>query len=295
MYDNSDEPAIVVRARLPRPAVLAAVLLLCLSLPGCALSWAATGGGRSPVVTATAQVTTWVDPIPGLVAPTEEVPPVLAPSLSDRPFPCAGRFERRELRKPYQTSGDAVRYVLSDAELGGYLSPMGIGSICIPAGLGAPFVNADWQGAETGTTGRMTSIGFEGLYRGAGWSDGFLLYSTYDFSTGSEYDRFATAADRDALRAGTMPDALEINGVPAFVRFKGSDLCLGRCSLYKSIVFPFDDDYVAVVSKVEEYDAGADWVALVEPLRAGKYPPEQKDLVAMMDWLAQSLRFAGGG
>jgi len=106
---------------------------------------------------------------------------------------CQTIFERRELKQPYQTSQGKMRYTLSDQELNAYLAVMGIDSVCIPESLGAPFINVDWDEAQNpATRGRMLSLGFENLYQGAGWSDGFLLYATYKFSTGSEYDMGAS-------------------------------------------------------------------------------------------------------
>jgi hypothetical protein len=56
---------------------------------------------------------------------------------------------------------------------------MGIQSLCIPVELGATFLSVGWDSAQnSATTGRMFSLSFENLYPGAGWSDGFLLYST---------------------------------------------------------------------------------------------------------------------
>jgi hypothetical protein len=101
-----------------------------------------------------------------------------------------------------------------------------------------------------------------------------LLYATYDFAAGSEYDTFAALEDRDALRGGTMPGALEVNGVPGFVRFQPS-LCYGACWMYRTVVFPFETSYVAVVYKVGAYNVEADWSALEQALQDGAYPPER--------------------
>lgn len=204
---------------------------------------------------------------------------------------CAEAFDHRELRQPYQPRDGQPRYTLSAEELDAYLAVMGLESLCIPEELGAPFLNVDWDSAASSTvTGRMISLGFEDTYTGAGWSDGYLLYATYDFAAGSEYDTFAALEDRDALRGGTMPGALEVNGVPGFVRFQPS-LCYGACWMYRTVVFPFETSYVAVVYKVGAYNVEADWSALEQALQDGAYPPERRRTVATMDWLAQSLRF----
>ena len=263
-------PAPTHRPGYPAAALpLLLLLALCLLLLACALP----GTSRFAKTTPTAST---------------------SPLLANVPYECAQSYERHELAKPYQTSGGAKRYTLSEAEWADYFALMGIESLCLPDGLGAPFVNADWQGAESGGAGWMVSIGFESLYHGSGWSDAYVVYSTYDFRAGTEYDRFASVEDYEAVQSGTLSDTVAIGGATAFVRFEGSALCLGRCSLHKSVVFAFADYYVAVVSNVGEYEADAGWEALVPPLRAGIYPQECQGYVQMMDWLARSLRFHPG-
>ncbi|MDF1513967.1 MAG: hypothetical protein P1S60_09170, partial [Anaerolineae bacterium] len=102
---------------------------------------------------------------------------------------------------PLLGSDEAGRTTLSQDGLARILDDMGLTSLCIPPAWGAPFLNVDWR-AETvpGTQGVMLSLGFEAFYHGAGWSDIYVLYSSYDFATGSEYDRFASQEDWDALQ-----------------------------------------------------------------------------------------------
>lgn len=182
---------------------------------------------------------------------------------------------------------------MSTEELNAYLSIMGIQSLCIPAMWGAPFVNADWDSAtQPSVEGRMISLGFENLYPGAGWSKGFLLYSTYGFGAPTEYETFATLADRDAVREGTGPDLIEVNGVTGLMRIKASDLCMGACSVYRTFVFPFETYYVAVVYDLGAFDYdNTDWESLLQDFRAGKYQPEQQADVAAMDYLVSTLHF----
>jgi len=156
--------------------------------------------------------------------------------------------------------------------------------------LGAPFVNADWNGQQTAaTTGRMLSIGFEGLYHGAGWSDGYLLYATYDFATGSEYDIFATKEDRDAVLRGTIPDMIEVNGIKGFVRF-APGLGMGLQNVYKEYVFPFDTYYVAVVYALGAYDP-ENVDVVIQRAKAGECPVTHVLGLQAMDFLAQSIQF----
>jgi len=177
-------------------------------------------------------------------------------------------------------------------ELNAYWSAMGIEALCIPVALGAPFVNVDWNGLDgSPIVGRMISIGFEDLYEGSGWSRGFLLFATYDFSAGTEYETFADRKDLDAVRQGMMADMIEIDGVVGFVRFKQSNYCFGTCTAYKTYVFPFEIYYVAAVYELGYYDYVADWEAIIQDLREGKYPPDKQSDVAEFDILVSTIRF----
>jgi hypothetical protein len=210
------------------------------------------------------------------------------------PGPCLAAFQRQELKEPYQRDKytNAARYTLSTEELNAYGSVMGIESLCIPAALGAPFLNVDWNSATLpAVKGQMISVGFEALYPGGGWSRGFLLYSTYDFGAPTEYEIFATPADWDMVRQGTGPDLIEVNGVKGLIRFKRGDLCYGACSAYKTFVFPFETYYVAVVYDLGAFDYNANWETLLQDFRAGKYPPELQTEVAAMDELVSTIHF----
>jgi len=255
------------------------------------------GPSRSPRAAALALLLILILPACGPAGPTVVGRPTsattVAPLLATVPYECSQDFQRHELAQPYQTTQGSKRYTLSQAEWQDYLAVMGVESGCVAEALGAPFTNADWRVGEGATAGRMLSLGFEALYHGAGWSDAYLVYATYDFSGGTEYDVFATVDDYRAVQAGTMPDTVEVAGATAFVRFGGSALCMGRCNVHRSIVFPFADHYVAVVSNVGAYDAAAGWNDLLPPLLAGVYPEDCRGYVSMMDWLAASLRFRG--
>jgi hypothetical protein len=206
--------------------------------------------------------------------------------------PCVTTFEQRELREPYQRREDQARYTLSTDELNHYLAKMGVADLCIPPQFGAPFINAEWDSARgTAVTGRMISLGFEDLYHGAGWSRASLLYASYDFATGSEYDIFANPEDRDAVRNGTMPDMMEVHGAKGFVRFKPSDYGFATRTLYKATVFPHEAGYVAVAFALGDYDAASDWDAMIQDFAKGAYPPEMQGTVALVDAFVASLTF----
>lgn len=220
---------------------------------------------------------------PAVVPLVETVTPVPAG------FECQRTFEARELKEPY--SGSRPRHTLSAGEWNAYLNLMGIQSLCIPVELGAAFVNADWDSAKMPATGRMVSLGFEGRYHGAGWSDIFLLYSTYDFSTGTEYDRFSSLEDRDALLSGASPNEIEINGIKGFARFTPSRWAYeGQPQIiYKTYGFPFENYYVAVVYNLGAFDGDTD--LLVRQFQQGGYSADTAAVVEMFDFLATSLRF----
>jgi hypothetical protein len=236
-------------------------------------------------------------------SPTPTGTPTPTPTQTSTPSPtqdpsalCRTSFARHELREPYQKHGGKARYTLSAKELHAYLDAMGVAELCIPPALGAPFLNVDWDsagGVGVAERGRMISVGFEATYTGGGWSEAFLLYATYDFAAGVMYDTYARPQDRDALRNGTMPGAFEVNGVQGFVRFHPSNFGYHRRDVYKTIVYPFETDYVAVVYHLGDWPADADWDALIQDLSAGAYPPDRQPqaTVALVDTLAGSLRF----
>jgi hypothetical protein len=215
-------------------------------------------------------------PQPGLVKTTE--------------VDCALSFERRELHEPYnhQKNGEA-RFTLSEEELSAYLGMMGIESFCIPSVLGAPFINVDW-GSETSPAvqGRMISIGFEDLYQGSGWSDGYLLYSTYDFKTGSEYDTFAKPRDYLAVLEGSIPETFEVDGVKGFTRIQ-QGLSYGAVPYYKAYIFPFEVYYVALIYGLGTYED--DFDAVLTRLQAGEFLPETKEGVELFRYMSRSFQF----
>lgn len=203
---------------------------------------------------------------------------------------CLNQFHRRELRKPYQQTGHDERYTLSSEELTGYLDIMGIEFMCIPVQLGAPFINADWSVLDgSATVGRMISIGFEDLYEGAGWSRGFLLYATYDFSAGTEYDVFSTQDDIGAVRNDSFNNMITVDKVPGFIRYHAS-LPMGMQYVSKTYVFPFETYYVAVVIRLGAYDPTEIGEVLRE-MENGTHPESNGESVLHMDALVSSIRF----
>lgn len=227
---------------------------------------------------------------------TPEVTPIPTnPDQSlEKPPGCVSSFQRRELAGNYQKDkqNPVARYTLSTAELQDYLAEMGVKTLCIPFELGAPFLNVDWDSNQIpATTGRMLSLGFENLYHGAGWSDGYILYATYDFSTGTEYETFAEPEDFDAVNQGIISNIFEIDGVKGFIRIKQSNICFGKCTAYKAYIFPFKTSYVAVVHNLGAYDFDSDWETIEQTLIDGNYPVEKQANLALMDFLVSSIQF----
>ncbi len=247
------------------------------------LALALTGCG-TPVSTPMA-VPTPPLPVPTVTPTVASAGSTLA-TATPSPFSCVSTFERREFQEPYQRRDEEARFTLSTAELEAVLASMGIAAVCIPPELGAPMLNVDCDSAEGGPaqTGRMISLGFESLYPGAGWSDGYLLYATYDFVAGTEYDTFATREEYDALQSGMLPGQIEVNGVPGFMRLQLASLCMGVCPVYQTWVFPLETEYVAVVYRVGEYDGSTDG-------EMGVAVGEMPSFAAALDWLATTLRF----
>lgn len=211
-----------------------------------------------------------------------------SPTPEPTPVSCQLDFPSRELKKPY--NGNAPRLVLSKKELEAYLDLMGIQSLCIPTQLGAPFVNADWDSAKIPAKGRMVSLGFEDTYPGSGWSEISLLYSTYDFTTGTEFERFARLSDRDALLKHAQAGEVQINGTPAYTRYFKSMWGYENQPqrIYKIYVIPFENYYAAVVLNAGDYD---DADAAIAKFENGDYNVELAKKIKYLDSLAYSLRF----
>lgn len=207
------------------------------------------------------------------------------------PSPCLKEVERRELRESFQRGGDQKRYTLSSEELAEYLSLMGIDSLCIPAEFGAPFLNVDWNELDDPPVaiGRMVSIGFEDLSGYTGWGRGYLIYSTYDFAVGSEYDVFATQEDFEAVRTHSIPNMIHNEGVAGFIRFHAS-LPMGLQWVSKAYVFPFETYYVAAVLTLDAYDPDKVDEIILE-LEEGRHPDLAQESVSLMDSLVSSIRF----
>lgn len=212
------------------------------------------------------------------------------PTSSPTPAPvCQSTFEHRELREPYKHSmNNEPRFTLDAAKLESYFRLMNVTALCVPPEAGAPFINVDWN-AETGTAarGRMISLGFEGAYAGSGWSDIYLVYSTYDFSAGTEYDRFMTRDEWDGYKANTLEGIQRLPVGNGFIRYKAG-LGYDTYPLFKTLVLPREDGYTALVVKLGTSEEEVS-VAL-DRLYKGTLPETAAQWLPVFETMAESIR-----
>ncbi len=220
--------------------------------------------------------------------PLETQTPSLEIPTSTQVPVCQTAFEHRELRDPY-TRGidDAPRYTLDTVELDTYLEWMGVHSLCIPVEAGAPFINTDWNaGVQPSVRGRLVSLGFEGTYDGSGWSRIYLVHSTYDFTAGTEYDRFMTADEWTAFKNDMLEGVELLPDGRGFVRYK-SGLYFGNYPIYKTYVFPAEDGYTAMVINLGTYSGEFD--AEVARIKQGELPEDVIPWLPVFEQMASSF------
>lgn len=225
--------------------------------------------------------------VPSLAPTTSSltIPPLFP---SSHPSQCRGELASRSLGEPSMDPGASRGDILTPTQLSDYLSIMGIDSLCIPHSFGAPTLNVDWHDPEA-SIGRMISIGFDGLYSGpsSAWGRGFIVYSTYDFEVGSEYETYATQDDLQATRTDSMPRMISVDGVDGFIRFVPA--------LYGEIadiayIFPFETHYLAAVLTLGQYDPAFVNDAIIQ-MEEGQHPDlANPDLPLLID-LVSSMRF----
>lgn len=77
-------------------------------------------------------------------------------------------------------------------------------------------------GTAIADSGRKISLGFRDLYSDdiGGWGRGFVEYSTYDFSIGTEYTTYATKGTFDSLNAGKEKHVIMVDGIKGIVTYK---------------------------------------------------------------------------
>ena len=212
------------------------------------------------------------------VGQTAPVPPAPTQKGPD-PLACNTSYTRHELTAPYRQDAYNPQplYTFAPDEFSGILAQLGISSVCVPQGADAPYALFDWK-AEDGTAqqGRMTMLSFDA------WRAAQIVYATYDFAKGTEYEIFAAAADYAAIK-NTSADGFE----RVFV-----GLCYGTCTVYKTFIHPFADHYVAATLNLGAYEYGSVLDAQVSRFNAGEYPAELQDDLARFDNLVRGLKFA---
>ena len=247
-------------------------LLLCLALAACR-------PGLSPSAQAPATENTSTPEEP-LAAPS--------PPSSPHPSACLGEFARRSLAEPPADPGALTGHTLAPEQLADYLNIMGIDSICIPRELGPSSLNVDWY--LPAAIGRMVSIGFQGLGGGAsGWGRGYLVYSTYDFEVGSEYEVFATQEDLQATRTQSMPRMIITDGIDGFIRYFPG-ISMGEQPVYITYIFPFETSYLAAVLTLGQYDPAQVNDAILQ-MEEGSHPDLTNPDLPRFSELVSSIRF----
>lgn len=212
--------------------------------------------------------------------------PLFVPSLT--PSGCRGELASRSLGQPSADPGASIGDTLTPTQLADYLNIMGIESICIPRSYGAPTLNVDWRYPEA-SIGRMISMGFDGLYSGpwSAWGRASIVYSTYDFEVGSEYETYATQDDLQATRSRSMPRMITVDGIHGFIRFIPA--------LYGEVIdiayiFPFETHYLAAVFTLGQYDPALVGDDIIQ-MENGQHPDLASPDLPLFIELVSSMRF----
>lgn len=227
------------------------------------------------------------EPAPATSTSTPSVLPTLDPSAP----PCLEGIERRELVYPYERSSGDSRFTFSQEEFDEYMGLIGIESLCIPSEFGMPYLYVDWNdlGDPPVAIGRRVDIGFERQFHRSLSGEARIVYSTYDFEVGSEYEIFATEADLQLVRTGSSPDPIEVDGVSGFIRYHAG-IPMGTASVYKTYIFPFDTYFIAFVHNLGSYEY--DQVAgVIQEMEAGTHPDLMHPNVPLLDLLVSSIQF----
>jgi hypothetical protein len=212
-----------------------------------------------------------------VIVETRPVPPVPT-QKAPKSLTCNTDYSRHELTAPYRQDAYDPQpiFTFAPVEFLTTLAGLGITSVCIPEGVDAPYTVFDWK-VEDGTAqqGRMTTISFDA------WREAQLVYATYDFIKGTEYEKFATNADYDSIKNTNSSGFERI--------FVG--LCYGKCTVYKTFIHPFTDHYVAVTLNLGAYDYGKTIDSMVSEFNAGNYPVDLEDDLVRFDTVVNGLVF----
>lgn len=161
----------------------------------------------------------------------------------------------KNTKKRLITSVPYEKYTLSSDERQEFSKIMGV-ELLESSELGDFFLNVDWNSKGTSEkstsiadSGSKISLGLSKLYSDdiGGWGRGFVEYSTYDFSIGSEYATYATRKTFDSLKKGKESHEITVNGIKGVVIYQPEGMSLEPSKIEKVITFPFNDHYIAIV------------------------------------------------
>jgi hypothetical protein len=215
--------------------------------------------------------------------------PTLTPEAG--PPRCADSIEQREIYDPYASPTADPRLTMPRIEFVAYLSLMGITEMCIPREFGLPFLGADWNDLDEppNAIGRRVRIEFDRLFRTFGEGDVYIIYATYDFEGGTEYEIFAREEDLELVRSQSSPNPIEVDGVPGFIRiYEGSPM--GGAHFYRTTILPFDTYWVGVILHLGIYDI-EDAEIVMGQLVDGSHPALLHPHVALTNQMVASIQF----
>ncbi len=207
-----------------------------------------------------------------------ELPPAPTQAAAE-PLVCNSGYARHELASPYQQdkNNPDVKFTLAPDEFSSAMRAFKISSVCVPEGADAPYVKFDSKTLPSAAVvGRMVVYSFDR------WRQAQIVYSTYDVSMPTEYDTYATAADFEAMQNASAP---------GFERIMVG-LCYGKCTVYKTFVYPFADHYVALTLDLGAYEYGSAVEEQVRNFKAGEYPAELQEDLQRFDTLVRGMEFA---
>jgi hypothetical protein len=230
-------------------------------------------------------------------APTPE--PTSAPiELTATPLPTATSSTLpvlTQLPKPTGKLAPEQRW-LSLAEFKSFLNTMGIASFPLTAELGNPFQAVDWDRNTQNPTvtsqadsGRMISLGFENMIGyGSRWGGLNVIYSTYDFAIGTEYDVYAKPGDREKLARGEFPHTTTVDGRKAIVAYRSNYMAITGAQ--KSVTVPFNDHYVTFVYHLHSKESYSE--KEIQDMYQGKYPTTDADDLKLFDTIVSQVKFS---
>ncbi len=230
---------------------------------------------------AIAQPTALSTQIPIAEAATPATLPPAPTQPAPTTIPCLENFVSQPLAGPNNTDHERKTiYTLSPSEFRSLMGEIGVASFCIPVEAGAPYLQAEWDAAKgTAQAGRMVIVSFDQ------WREASLVFATYDFVAGTEYDTFASSQDYDAIKNTSQS---------SFMRIFVSSACFGKCWVYKTHVFPSEKSYLALTLYLEAFEPGQVLDEQVAKFVGGELPVKRQPASQRLDGMAMALRLLPG-